>query len=373
MVQPFGAVYYRRIDVPIDALKSALLYWDVVYRIVPARPKPSDSPELKALIDNGLVRNVAPSQDARDSAERRFRLRVREWLAMRKDPPPGMGSDVADYWRYFGGDASWRFGDPMVDVEARDWLHIQKLNYSLQRDLERLYRGFARGSSMSLPERLVDLYLLALGMAIGDEFQGAILHEKEDDEILGLMFQLGAAGRASDGSQPDGQACARLCLSWPSAEQLKALTITEFISLRNALEDARRSFRATLQRRMNDLSTLTSVDAYREHVRQLASEVEAEVREHERLLARQRVTALNGLLSLSAPAAIPALLNAAHAPPWATAIGGTFGLALSVTNWFAKYSEGQRQAGHYLLALGKRVPDRAAAVFDQSIQDVLLG
>jgi len=39
-------------------VKSSLLLWDHVYRIVPDDYTPMDSDEIKALIDAGLVRNV---------------------------------------------------------------------------------------------------------------------------------------------------------------------------------------------------------------------------------------------------------------------------------------------------------------------------
>lgn len=52
-------LYYPRIEFQNEAwVKSSLLLWDHVYRIVPEDYTPNDSDEIKALIDEDLVRNV---------------------------------------------------------------------------------------------------------------------------------------------------------------------------------------------------------------------------------------------------------------------------------------------------------------------------
>lgn len=52
-------LYYPRIEFQNEAwVKSSLLLWDHVYRIVPEDYTPNDSDEIKALIDEDLIRNV---------------------------------------------------------------------------------------------------------------------------------------------------------------------------------------------------------------------------------------------------------------------------------------------------------------------------
>jgi len=52
-------LYYPHIEFQNEAwVKSSLLLWNHVYRIVPDDYTPMDSDEIKALIDAGLVRNV---------------------------------------------------------------------------------------------------------------------------------------------------------------------------------------------------------------------------------------------------------------------------------------------------------------------------
>lgn len=54
-----SVLYYPHIEIPDpNWLKSALLLWDDVYRIVPQSYSPADTPETKAAVDAGLVRAI---------------------------------------------------------------------------------------------------------------------------------------------------------------------------------------------------------------------------------------------------------------------------------------------------------------------------
>lgn len=52
-------MYYPHIEFQNEAwVKSCLLLWNHVYRIVPEGYTPNDSDEIKALVDADLVRNI---------------------------------------------------------------------------------------------------------------------------------------------------------------------------------------------------------------------------------------------------------------------------------------------------------------------------
>jgi hypothetical protein len=69
-------LYYPHIEFQNEAwVKSSLLLWDHVYRIVPDDYTPMDSDEIKALIDAGLVRNVTlDDSDREDTFDEFLRL-----------------------------------------------------------------------------------------------------------------------------------------------------------------------------------------------------------------------------------------------------------------------------------------------------------
>lgn len=64
-------LYYPHIEFQNEAwVKSSLLLWEHVYRVVPKDYTPHDSNEIKALIDAGLVRkNKFDDQDREKTFE----------------------------------------------------------------------------------------------------------------------------------------------------------------------------------------------------------------------------------------------------------------------------------------------------------------
>lgn len=70
-------LYYPSIEVADEGwLKSALLYWDCVYRIVPAGYVPQDSDVVREAVDAGLLRNLLPEDADRKKAGARFKKMI---------------------------------------------------------------------------------------------------------------------------------------------------------------------------------------------------------------------------------------------------------------------------------------------------------
>ena len=58
-MKPNSILYYPHIEFQNEAwVKSCLLLWDHVYRIVPDAYIPNDSDEIKELVDEDLVRSI---------------------------------------------------------------------------------------------------------------------------------------------------------------------------------------------------------------------------------------------------------------------------------------------------------------------------
>ena len=67
-MKPNSILYYPRIEFQDEAwVKSSLMLWDHVYRIVPDDYIPNDSDEIKALLDEDLIRNI--QLDEKDKSE----------------------------------------------------------------------------------------------------------------------------------------------------------------------------------------------------------------------------------------------------------------------------------------------------------------
>ena len=53
------ALYFPHIEIPnTEWVKSSLLFWDHIYRIVPSSYSPKDNDEVKKAVDVGLIRSV---------------------------------------------------------------------------------------------------------------------------------------------------------------------------------------------------------------------------------------------------------------------------------------------------------------------------
>lgn len=75
-MKPDSILYYPHIEFQSEAwVKSSLLLWNHVYRIVPDGYTPNDSDEIKALVDADLVRNIKlDDKDREDTIDEFLRL-----------------------------------------------------------------------------------------------------------------------------------------------------------------------------------------------------------------------------------------------------------------------------------------------------------
>ncbi len=72
-MKPNSILYYPHIEFQNEAwVKSSLLLWDHVYRIVPEDYVPNDSDEIKALIDEDLIRNITLDDNDRENTFNEF-------------------------------------------------------------------------------------------------------------------------------------------------------------------------------------------------------------------------------------------------------------------------------------------------------------
>jgi hypothetical protein len=86
-VQAIEALYYPQIEFPSAAwVKAALLYWEGLLRIVPDGRTPEDPPEVKALVDAGVIQDVSPAP-FRSATSEAFGTRLEDLLQSRRGNP----------------------------------------------------------------------------------------------------------------------------------------------------------------------------------------------------------------------------------------------------------------------------------------------
>lgn len=126
-MKPDSVLYYPHIEFRNEAwVKSSLLLWDHVYRIVPENYTPNDSDEIKALKDEGLVRDINPDDKDRGDTFDEF---LSFCDKIEKHRPAGLVASEED--RIHPGKIDSRLypfleliGDHFIDEEK--WLHLSK-------------------------------------------------------------------------------------------------------------------------------------------------------------------------------------------------------------------------------------------------------
>ena len=126
-MKPNSILYYPHIEFQNEAwVKSSLLLWDHVYRIVPEGYSPNDSDEIKALVDEDLVRDIKLDDKDREDTFDEF-LKLCERIENRM--PAGLIPSYED--RIHPGKIDNRLY-PFLDligeyfIDKDNWLHLSK-------------------------------------------------------------------------------------------------------------------------------------------------------------------------------------------------------------------------------------------------------
>lgn len=126
-MKPNSILYYPHIEFQNEAwVKSSLLLWDHVYRIVPEGYSPNDSDEIKALVDEDLVRDIKlDDKDREDTFDEFLKLCER----IENHMPAGLIPSDED--RIHPGKIDNRLY-PFLDligeyfIDKDNWLHLSK-------------------------------------------------------------------------------------------------------------------------------------------------------------------------------------------------------------------------------------------------------
>lgn len=134
-----SVLYYPHIEIPdSNWLKSALLLWDEVYRIVPQSYAPMDSEETRAAIDAGLVRPINLERQDLLGISKKFE----KFLKSLPFTPAGLEA----------GDTSL--------------LHPEKVDATLYPLLEQYAVGEKNGGWIELPKEIVRGYMFFLSTQV---------------------------------------------------------------------------------------------------------------------------------------------------------------------------------------------------------------
>jgi hypothetical protein len=182
---PSELLYYPTIEICDESwLKSALLFWDRVHRIVPQGYRPTDSPEIRRAVDAGLLVDIHPEPDDRSGAITGFE----SFLAQLDNVPVAYDDEELESTTRVHRDKIDSRLYPVLDAAARtivddEWIELSPI--------------VARGYMNTLAQIIADRRNLVLGtdnpyafvvgshMSTGGNFSDFVFESCEHD---GAMF-----------------------------------------------------------------------------------------------------------------------------------------------------------------------------------------
>jgi hypothetical protein len=163
------ALYFPHIEIPNSTwVKSALLFWDHIYRIVPKAYVPNDNAEVKMAAEYGLIRPINVEEADVGGILESFR----EFL----DGVPFMPAGLED--------------------AETSFLHPEKIDAKLYPVLEQYAKGGAKGDWLELPSDLVRGYMFFLSNQVAKRRQ--LERCTDDDASFGVAGYFSEDANFSD-------------------------------------------------------------------------------------------------------------------------------------------------------------------------------
>jgi hypothetical protein len=331
-IQPQKAVYYPHLVFASPAwVKSALLYWDGIVRLV-GEVMPEDDPEIRQLAEAGLIENagippVSPAVVAAFGA--RLEDLLREGRELRKAIPAARG-----------------LRGRRPDLVAHRVDEIERL-------LDEQGRSSAAQLMRELPEQSLTLYATVV---VQDYAEKRVLAAVTDDSIFSAAHMyLNQAGIKRDPATMHGAvAAADLLFPRPAQQAVESVSVPQLLELRTRLAKQRRAFRDKVEGQLSAIARLPTPQAVRDHISSFASSIQEDIEEQREALKTARVKEAWQLMSLatSAAAAVGSMIASAAAP-LLSPVAGAGAVALEVTNWFVQRRRKTAPTPNYMLSLEK--------------------
>ena len=330
---PVEAIYYPHMTFQSPGwVKALLFYWETILRPVPRETEPKDAPEIRELIDAGLVKDFALPP---------FGLRALDTL----------GSRLEEFLRNRGG----RLPSCVPAVESVHGLSSARVTKELEGFAKRFeehgWPAAARAAREHAAQTL-GLYATELNALIARERNLAPVTDDGAFDAFCTYFEQEQVTDEPQNLAGGGLAAAQLFVPTPSIEAVAALTVDQLVKIREKLAAQRRRFREKVQAKVGSIAELPSADAVHAHVKQLAAEVCSELEEARDCFKAAELEKGWTLLAASAPAALSAGVALAGGSVVAAGpLGAVASATLAVSNWFFKHRAPQSvPTGNYLLS-----------------------
>jgi hypothetical protein len=331
-IQPVKAIYFPRTNFTSTGwLKTALLYWEAVLRIVPEDVLLEDPPEVHELVAEGLVENVPPER-YRAGAKRRFLGQLEGIFRLDAEGPfpcsLGRGESGRRKYKIF---------------------LIGKIERELLKELQAHGLAAASADWATMPAEMTDLYLMGLANEIAQDMHAAPAADPPLEDVPATFFALQRLGEDPTEIVVDGYSCARRMAAFRQLES-SDLPVPKLLRARQKYAQERRAFRELVQQRAAAMVALRSAHAINSHFRDLADELESEAGAERRSRAASQWRNAWKVIGVGAPASIGGAATLSGASAIAAVAGGLGSVGAGLTDWFMEHRK-VRHASNYLLSL----------------------
>lgn len=345
-ITPATSLFYPYLTIDEAWLKSALLYWEEVRRIVPAEAAETvaanlDGPALREAAAAGLLTNVLP-EPYMDGAANDFRTNI---LALLKDP----------------GHPAHREAELFLTLEdpgaAVTWTHRGKMTEMLVAELRTIGLVKEDKEWVIMPDQVAGLYMVCLAAAAVEQTGDHLVTSDAAFASGGEYMLLGEPPGAND-DPASREFLARIGVDFPSPREVASISMTNLLKFREKHAGERLRFRHAVHEVSAVAAKASSEVELKDLLNDKRREVKAALDDHRKSLDELNVKSAAGALCLSVPSVLSAQALAVFSnidPASATALAAG-GLAISGIAWWANHRGSRRKAindcqWHYALAI----------------------
>ncbi len=329
-----SALYYPYIHPrSVDRLKSALMYWDRVRRIVPWTVTQGvyadgDNDDARRLADNGLLLSTPPE----DYKERAFERFVRH---------------IKPHQERFTITA-----EEAVDLASRNYgLHVEKMGDEAIYKLGQMGLAVRVGDWVAMNAEAGAFFMFCLAATMGSEMGAPLLSEDEDDGSLGqsILFEPENADHASEW-------LIELGIHLPTAEELAKVSTSAFVSFASRRAAERLRFRQAVDGMIKVAREIDDPNALADYVSTKRVELNEAFGSLKASLDEIGVEGIANAAKISVPSGIGGLLALSPLGGPAVAIFAAVGLAVAGISCYASTRGKLRKARqdspyHYLISM----------------------
>jgi len=268
-------LYYPSIEFMEESwVKTALLFWDKIYRIVPESYSPIDSDEIKAAVAEGFIENIQLSYDDLKTTADQFEL------FCTKLPFTPAGFESSNY-----------------EIN----LHHEKMDKRLQAIFASQYGSYDKQGFYSVPPEIANGYMFFLAMIASKRRNISRLTDNSDMFAAMAYFDVeGQFDEVLHDAEREEQ-YAQILINNLVPIDIDKLSMPQIVKLQHELSKHKQSFREGVTALCNKLSNIEDSEFIKKEIADYIGQIEEANSSKESWLRRYSRNFRNAVLAVGVP------------------------------------------------------------------------